>query len=155
MGEGDPQCSIAAHGNAADRAARAPRKNAVGTFDVRHELLQKKIAVAHRAIRRVDVKASSAFRRNDEKISQLVLVTQIVEQGPSATVEQRLLVVAEAVQKIKHRIALRRISRRAGIVSRWQVDTVVNRLLENSAVQRVAIDAALRTRVSRQTNEEK
>ena len=125
------------------RPAR-PGANAVFALDVRHEFLQKEIAVAYRAVGRVDVEAAPALRRDDQKIAHLVLVAQIVEQRPAAAVEKCLLVVAQAVQKIEHRISLRRMLRRARVVAGGQVDAVMDDMFQDVAVQRAAIDAALR-----------
>src|SRR5208282_2400225 len=70
-------------------------------------------------------------------------LAEIVEQRPSAAVKERLLVVAESVKEIKHWIALRRVLRCARGIARGQVDAVVHRIFENSAIQRVAVDPAL------------
>ena len=75
-----------------------------------------------------------------------MLVAQIVEQGPAATVEERLLVVAQAVQEIKHRIATWRMLGGARIVTSRQIDAVADNLLKNAAIQRAAVDAALSAR---------
>ena len=73
---------------------RAPCSNAIFAFNVRQKLLQEEIAVSYCPIRGVDVKAAPAFRRNNQKIAHLVLLAHIIQQRPSAAVEQRLLVVA-------------------------------------------------------------
>src|SRR5579863_6054117 len=117
MRETEPQSSITAHGNSADRSSRTSRANAVGVFDMRHKLLQEKIAVVYRAVSRVDIEAAPAFGRNDEKVAHPMLVAKIVEQSPSAAVEECLLAVSQTVQEIEHRIALRGISRRTCIVT--------------------------------------
>jgi hypothetical protein len=114
--------------------------------------LQKEITVAHRTVSRINVERSSAFGRDDEKFSHLVLAAKIVEHRPSPAIEKCSLVIAETVQKIQHGICLRGMLSRTGIVAGGKVDAVVNRMLQNLAVQRVAVDAALR--VSRNGNNE-
>jgi hypothetical protein len=57
-----------------------------------------------------------------------------------------LLVVAKAVQKIEHWISLGRMVRRARVITGGQVDTVVDDLFENAAIEGAAVDAALRGR---------
>ena len=121
-----------------------PLADAVFGFDQRDEFLQEKIAVAHRAVGRIDVESSPAFRCGDEEFSYLVLLPEIVEQSPSAAVEESLLVVAQAMQEVKHGIALRRTPGCAGIVAGRKVNAIVDLVFQNPAVQRVAVDAALR-----------
>src|SRR5207245_5088553 len=127
-------------GNAADGALFGTRAHAICALDVRNELAQKKVAVAHRSVSGVDIKTAAAFGRNNEKLPDCVLAAQIVEQGPASAMEQSLFVVAEAVQKIQHGIARRRL--RVGVTC-GQVDTEMDDLLENLAVHGVAVDAAL------------
>src|SRR3954463_12988204 len=143
MRKGKAQRSVSAHGNSADAPSRASRSNAVFVFNMRHEFLQEKITVADRPAGGIDVKTSPAFRSDHQEIAHLMLLAQIVEQRPAATVKQRPFVVAQAVQKVQHRIALRRLLRRTLVVSRWQVDAVVDDLLQNAAVQGTAVDPAL------------
>ena len=72
-----------------------------------------------------------------------MLAAQIIEQGPAATVEEGPLIVAQAVQKIEHRIVLGGLLRRTRIVGCGQVHAVMDHLFEDVAIQSVAIDAAL------------
>src|ERR1700719_443403 len=154
MREAKAQCAIASHGDSADRASRAAGANPVFTFDVGQELLQKKIVVAHGSVRRIDVKAAAAFGCGDEKIAHLVLLAQILEQRPAATVEEGLLVIAQTVQEIEHRIALWRILLRGGIVVCRYVDAIMHDLLKDMAVQCTAVDAALSGRKGRHNQKE-
>ncbi len=133
----------------ADRPTIPAFADAVFRFDHRDEFLQKEIAVAHRAVGGIDVESSSAFRRDDKKFSHLVLPAKIVEQRPSATVEEGSLVVAEAVKKIQHGIFLCGVLACARLVAGRKVDAVVNRMFQNAAIQRVALDAALSVRRKR------
>jgi hypothetical protein len=48
------------------------------------------------------------------------------------------------MEEIKHRIALGRLPRNARVVACWKVNAVVDRVFENPAVKRVAVNAALR-----------
>src|ERR1041385_2904201 len=138
MPEGVSQCAIPSHGNSADGARRAASANAVLAFNVRHEFLQKKIAGAESAVGGIDVKASPAFRCDDQKITHAMLLTQVIQQRPSSAVEQSSFVVAQAVQEIQNRIRLL-----CGVVSRGQVNAVMHCPLENAAVDRTAIDPTL------------
>src|SRR5579863_4087359 len=110
---------------------------------MREKFLQKKIAVAHRAVGGVDVEAASALRCGDQEITHFMLLTEIIEQAPAAATEQGLLVIAQSVQEIKHWITSRRMLGRAGVISGGQIDAIMNDLLEDVAVERAAVDAAL------------
>ncbi len=118
------------------------RADAIFAFDVRHEFLQKEIAVAERIAGRVDVETALAFRRHHQKVADLMLAAQVFDYAPSAGAEQRLLVLAKTVEKVEHGIAPRR--RFLGVIVRRQLHTVVDRLLENAAVDDVAVGTALR-----------
>src|SRR5437764_11286253 len=138
MREGESQCAIPTHGNSADGAGRAAFANAVLAFNVRHEFLQKKIAVPESTVCGIDVKASPAFRCDDQKITHAMLLTQVIQQRPSSAVEQSPFVVAQAVQEIQNGIRLL-----CGVVSRGQVNAVMHDSLQNAALDRAAIDPAL------------
>src|SRR6478672_685119 len=138
MRERESQCAIPAHRNSADGPRRAAFMDTVLAFNVRHKFLQKKIAVAEFAVGRIEVKASPAFRCDDQKITHAMLFAQIIEQCPSPAVKQSPFVVPQPVQEIQNWIRLL-----CGIVSRWQVNAVMHYPLQNSAVNRTAIDATL------------
>lgn len=72
-----------------------------------------------------------------------MVLAEIVEHRPAAAVEERFLVVAQAVQEIEYWIVLGRVLLCAGVVAGWKVDAVMDCILENPAVQSVAFDAAL------------
>jgi hypothetical protein len=57
-----------------------------------------------------------------------------------------LFVVAKAMQKIQHWISLGRMVRRTRVITGGQVDTEVDDLFENAAIEGAAVDAALRGR---------
>src|SRR5580692_2138888 len=121
MREGEAQGAIAAHRDAANGASRTAGKNPILAFHLRNEFLQKEVAVRHGAIGRVDIERAAPLWSDDQEITHLALVAQIVEQRPAAAIEEGLLVVAEAVQKIEHRVAPCRMLRRTCIVAGWQV----------------------------------
>src|SRR5580700_1419433 len=152
MSEGEPQRTIATHGDAADRPIVPALADPIFRFDERDEFVQEEITVAHRPISRINVERSPAFGRDDEKFSHLVLAAKIVEHRPSPAVKKSALVITEAVQKIQYGICLRGMLSSTGVVAGGKVDAVVNRMLQNLAAQRVAVDAALR--VSRNGNNE-
>ena len=123
------------------------RANAIFAFDVRHEFLEKEIAVAELVAGRVDVETALALRRDHQKVCDLVLAPQVLDYAPSSGAEQRLLVLSQAMKEVEHRIApLRGI---LGVIVRRQLHAVVNRLFENAAVDDVAVGAALRVRRQR------
>ena len=134
MAEGEAQRTVSAHGDSSDRSIAAALADAVFLFDERDKFLQKKIAVANGAVGGVDVKTPPAFRSDDEKITDLLLLAKVVEHCPCAAVEKRLLVIAQAVEKIEDRIVSWRALFCAGVVASRKVDTVVDWVLENSAV---------------------
>ena len=143
MAKGETQRTVSAHGNSSDGSMAAAFTDAVFLFDKWDELLQEKIAVANGTVGGVDVKTSSAFRSYDKKIAELMLLAEVVEHRPSTAVEKRFLVIAQAVEKIEHRIVLWRVLFCAGVVAGRKVDAVMDWVLEDSAVHGVAFDAAL------------
>src|SRR5215471_21071442 len=142
------QCAVASHRNPADGAVGTSTAEVVFALDLRHELLQEEIAVAHGFIRGIDVEASPALGRHDQKVAHLALVTQIIQQSPAATVEQSLLVVAQSMQKIQNRITPRRVFLGPCVVARRNVNAISNRTLEDLAIKRAAINSALATRTN-------
>src|SRR5581483_1509535 len=113
MGEGEPQCSIAAHGDSRNRSAGAAGCDAVLALNVRHEFLDEKVAVRDLAVRGIDIKAALSFRCNDEEIPDLAFFAEIIGQRPAAAFKQTLFVVPKPVQKIENRIA--------AALARWHV----------------------------------
>src|SRR5580704_565865 len=126
MCKGGSQRSVASHGNSADRTGTADLIDAVFVFDQRNKFPKQEIAVAHGAIRRIDVKRTSAFRSGDEKFSYLVLLAKIIQHRPSTAVEERALVVSQAVQKIKHRIFLDRLPRLGRVIAGREINAIMN-----------------------------
>ncbi len=140
-GEGETQRSVAAHGDAGYGSALASGADAIPALDVGHELLQKKIAVAERIVRRVDVETASSFGRDNEKIDDLVLAAKILDQAPSTGIEQRLFVLSQTMQEVENGIAA--LLCVAGVIVRRQLHTVVDGMLEDAAIYRVAVGPAL------------
>ena len=134
MSEGNPQRTISAHGDAADRSVTTPLADTVFTFDQRDEFLQEEVAVANRTVGRIDVEGSPAFRRNDEKLPYLVLAAEIVKQRPAAAVKESALVVAQAVQEVEHWIASDRMRGCAGVIAGRKVNAVVDLMFQDRAV---------------------
>src|ERR1700688_1331066 len=143
MKESETQRAVTAHRDAADRPIISALLDAVFVLDEGDEFLQEEIAVAHGTVGRIDIERLSTLGSDDEKFSNFALLPEIVEQSPSARVKKSSLVVAEAVQKIKHRVGLGWMLRSAGFIAGGQVNAVMNRMFQNSAVQRVAVDSAL------------
>ncbi len=144
MRKGEVQGPVASHGNSADGSSCAAGTDAVFSLDVRQEFLQKKVAVTHGVVGGVDVEAAMSLGGNDEKVVHLVLLAQIVEQSPTAAVKEGLLVVAQAVQKIENWIPLWGMLCCTRVIARGHVDAIVGYLFKDFAVQRAAVDAALR-----------
>jgi len=144
MQKSKTQRAISAHGDAANGSIAPSFADTVLSFDQRDEFLQEKIAVAHRAVGRIDVETSSTFWSDDEELSHLVLSAEIVEQRPASTVKESSLVVSEAVQKIQHGIGLGRVAGSAGIVAGGKVNAIMDLVFQYPAVQSVAVDPALR-----------
>jgi hypothetical protein len=121
----------------------AASDDSVFRFDQRNKLLEKKVAIPNSPVCRVHVESASALGSDDEKLPDFVLLIEVVKQSPPTAVEESLLVVAEAVQKIKDWIALRGMLRRTRIVARGKVHAIVNLELQDAAIQSIAVDAAL------------
>src|SRR3979411_2932404 len=71
---------------------------------------------------------------------------QIIADPPSPAGEQGLLVVAEPVKKIEHRISGLRVLRRRRVIAWGKIDAVVDVILKNLAVESIAIDPTLSVR---------
>ena len=112
-------------------------------LDVRNELAEKEIAVAHAAVGGIDVEAAFSFRRYYQEIVDLFLLAQVFDESPSAGLEQSLFVVAEAVEEIEDGITPWRMRRDCGVVAGREHHAVVDGLAKDAAFNRVAIDAAL------------
>src|ERR1700691_512590 len=112
-------------------------------LNVRDELADKKVVIAHSAIRRVDVKAALSLGHNDQEIGDCSLLAQIFDQIPCPAPKESLFVVAESVQKIEHRITTGRTAGGRNIVGMRQHHAIMYRLTEHPAFECIAIDSAL------------
>src|SRR5579872_4196775 len=74
MRKSETQRAVASHGNTADAPGTSGPADAIFVLDERNEFLQEKVAVAHRAVGRINIKGASTFGSNDQKISDLMLV---------------------------------------------------------------------------------
>src|SRR5579872_848214 len=143
MAERKTQRSISAHRDSRNATIGATLGNAVFRFDKRNKFLQEEIAVTHASVGGIDVERSPALWSGDQKFADFMLPTKIVYHSPSATVEECLLVVAEAMQKVENRIMLGRLFAGTGVIASGDVNAVVHRMLKDAAAHRVAVDAAL------------
>ena len=103
--EGKPERSVASHGNAGNGASLSPGQGPVLAFDVGHELAQKEVAVALRSVGRIDIEARAPFRSDDQEVTNLAMFPQVFDQRPASAARERLLVVAQPVQVVEHRVA--------------------------------------------------
>src|SRR6266702_4245986 len=101
MRECESQCPISSHRNSGDGAGRPPGANTIFVLNMWQEFLQEEVTVAHGTVGGIHVEAAPAFGRGDQKIADLMLVAQIIEQRPPSAIEQSSFIVAEAMQKIK------------------------------------------------------
>src|ERR1700719_352466 len=137
MRERKPQCSVTAHREPRNASRSARRCNSVPAFDRRHEFAKKKILVPLLAVVRINVKTRPRHGRHDQKFAQLMLLPQIFDQIPAARMQKHLLVIAEPVKKIEHRIALRLLD----VVTRRKQNAVRNGTRENLASYALALHA--------------
>ncbi len=101
MAEGQMERAVASHGYAGNGAVGAAGSGAVTFFDEGKEFFEQKILVAIFAVAGVDVEARVTIRSDDEKVLELLIVTQVFDEIPEAGVDEELFVVAEAVKVIE------------------------------------------------------
>src|SRR6202040_1151158 len=118
-------------------SCRARRCNPVPAFHRRHEFAKKKILVPLLAVVRINVKTRSRRGRHYQKFAQLMLLPQIFDQIPAPRMQKHLLVIAEPVKKIEHRIALRLLD----VVTRRKQNAVRNGTREKLASYALALHA--------------
>src|ERR1700758_3604424 len=82
----------------------------------------------------MNVKSRARRRRHDYELAQLMLLPQIFNEVPAARMQKHLLVVAEPVKKIKHRIA----SRLVRVVAGRQQSAIGDTAPENLAFDALA-----------------
>src|SRR5271167_3299302 len=108
MGKGETKRSVASHRDPGDGPRLALSLNPVFAFDVGYEFLQEEVAVADFAVGRVYVEAGLGLWRDNQEIDNFVLLSQVLDQVPSASFEQSLFILAESVEEIECGIAFRR-----------------------------------------------
>src|SRR6266567_3665489 len=106
MSECKPQRAITTHRKPGHPAVFTVTNYAVVGLDIRHKLRKKKVAVAVLPVGGVDEEVVPSFGSDHQKISNLALLPEILDQTPAAAAQKRLLVLAETMQKIQHRIFL-------------------------------------------------
>ena len=67
----------------------------------------QEIFIAHFAVFGVDIEGVTGAGRKNDEVADLALAAQFGDDVPPTGVQQRLLVVAESVQVIEHRIMAR------------------------------------------------
>jgi hypothetical protein len=130
--------AVAAHGNAGDGAIGTAGTDAVVPLDKREKFIEKEILVADSAVAGIDVEAGFAGGSGDEEILQMTFIAEVFDEIPAASVEEGLLVVAEAVKEIKDGEAARFVSIKAG----GKENAIRNGAREDFAGDGVALDTA-------------
>ena len=116
-----------------------PLPNTKMLFDEGNELTEEKVAVKNLPVRRIHIEACFRLRSDNEKRDDLVLLLKILYEAPSPRLEEGLFVLSQSVQKVENG----KPDVCVCVVSSRQQNTVVNHLLENLAVERIAVNAAL------------
>jgi hypothetical protein len=75
-----------------------------------------------------------------------MLTAQTIQKGPPAAIEKRLLVVSQAMQEIKYRIAPVRFLSRTRVVTGRNENAIADGSFQETAVQCTAVNPALRAR---------
>src|SRR6476620_1050953 len=145
----DAQRAVASHRKAGYPARFPIANDSIVRLDLRQELLKKKIAVAVFSVRRVDEEATASFRGDHNEVGDLLRALKIFDQPPSPATHERLLVFAEAVQKVEHGILSCFL-----VVIRGEHYAVAHGTVQNSAIYAGAIDATLRQRNWRQSEKQ-
>jgi|ERR1700674_354798 len=129
MAKAEMQRAVPAHGNSGNAAGSAPGLRAIAFFDLGKKFLEEKILVTKAAIARVDVEAGASIRRDDEEITELMPLPEVLDKIEAAGMNEHLLVVAEAVKKIENGIAARLFR----VVAGRQKDAVSDGVAEDFA----------------------
>src|SRR5579864_8056017 len=139
MCECKSQGAVSAHGEAGNASGFAVANDAVVGFDVGNELGEEEITVAVAVVGGVDEKAATAIGRDHDEVTDLVLLAKIFDQPPAAAAQHGLLVLAEAVKKIKRWVLLVCV----GLVTWRQHHAIADFAVEDVAGQSGAVGAAL------------
>src|SRR5260370_5416954 len=105
MAEGQMQSAIPAHGNPCNAPGSASGLRAIALFNLGKKFPEKRILVTKAAITGVYVEAGASIRRDDQKITELTPLPEVLDKIESARMNEHLLVVAEAMKKIEDGIA--------------------------------------------------
>src|SRR5208283_399669 len=92
------------------------------------------------AVLGVEVEGAAAPGRQHDEVADLALAPQLRNHIPSAEVDQRLFIVAEAVQVIEHGIAARLVL----VEARRKECAIADGVLENGRFYDRALSASLR-----------
>jgi len=103
MGEGRPQCAVATHGESGDSPGLAVANESIMRLDIRNEFAEEKVAIAVASVGGVYEEAGVTFRRDHNKIADLVLLAKVFDESPAAAAQKSLFVLAQAVKKIERR----------------------------------------------------
>src|SRR5579862_3115454 len=117
---------------------RAVRADPIVALDDGQEFLDEKILVPDAAVARIDVKGAAGSGRGNQELADAFLVPEILDQVPAAGIEEDLLIFAEAVKEIEHRVAAGFIR----IVARWKKNAIRNAAFEDFAGDGTAFGAA-------------
>src|ERR1700674_4850299 len=79
MTKAEMQRAVPAHGNSGNATGSAPGLRAIALFDLGKKFPEKKILVTKAAITRIDVEAGASIGRNDEEITELMALTEVLD----------------------------------------------------------------------------
>ena len=108
MLEGQHERAPAAHRDALNRAAIARAYGAIGLFDVRNQVLNDGVFIAH-AVLGIQIKTVAAGGRDDDELADQSLLAQAGNLGRNAAPFKLAFVAEHAMQEIEHRVAPLRI----------------------------------------------
>ena len=114
--------------------------DAIFLLHLRHEFFGQEILVANLAIRRIDEKRMPAAGSKNDELPDLAATAHVFDQVPPAAVQQRLFVVAQPVEVIKHRI----VPRLVRIETCRQKRTIANRPRKDRRLDGRTLRSALR-----------
>jgi hypothetical protein len=116
MTEGEMHRAVSAHGNSGDAARGSPGPGAVASLDQRQKFPEKEILITTVAVAGIYVKAGTPVRCDDQKVAEVMAFPKVLDEIETAGMDEHLLVVTEAVKKVKDGIAARLFC----VVAGWQ-----------------------------------
>ena len=108
MLEGQHERAPAAHRDALNSAAIARANGAIGLFDVRNQVLNDGVFIAHTVLG-IQIKTVAAGGRDDDELADQPLLTQTSDGSSDAATFELAFVAEHAVQEIEHGVAPLRI----------------------------------------------